>query len=149
MSEKDIKACFCSFVSYSSVQDSFPRSLGTSRRSFRGLPLPCPMTMHTALLVAALAGAAYSAPQLINLDTIALDFPPPDLVKAPINVESNIPPAASTNAIIPLESISAKKRDLDKRDGDCSPYPAGSGPVPSPDTPAAFQSNSEFAARSH
>ena len=107
------------------------------------------MTMHTALLVAALAGVVYSAPQLINLDAIALDFPPPDLVKAPINVESNIPPAASTNAIIPLESTSAKKRDLDKRDGDCSPYPTGSGPVPSPDTPAAFQSNSEFAACLH
>ena len=103
------------------------------------------MTMHTALCIAALAGIVYSVPQVINLDAIALDFPPPDLVKAPINVESNIPPVASTHAITPLQSIPAKKRDLEKRDGDCSPYPAGSGPVPSPDTPAAFQSDPDFA----
>lgn len=99
--------------------------------------------MRTTLCVAALVGAV--APQLINLDAIALDFSPPELVKAPINVESDIPPTASPNAITPLKSISAKKRDLERRDGDCSPYPAGSGPVPSPDTPAAFQADPDFA----
>lgn len=110
--------------------------------------------MHTALFIAALTSVAHAAPrpQLINLDEIALDFSPPELVKAPINVESDIPAAPSaTDVITPLQSISAQKRRLvEKRDGDCSPYPAGSGPVPSPDTPSAFQSDGEFAVyRSH
>ena len=100
--------------------------------------------MHTALYLAALASVAYS--QLINLDVIALDFAPPELVPAPLNVESDIPAALSAPAVIPLQSVSTKKRDLiDKRDGDCSPYPAGSGPVPNPDTPSAFLSDPEFA----
>ena len=105
--------------------------------------------MHTTLCIAALAGVVYSAPQLINLDKIALDFPPPELVKAPVNVVSNIPPDVTADAIVPLESVSLKKRGLEvkKRDGDCSPYPAGSGPVPSPDTPEAFQSDPDFAVR--
>lgn len=105
--------------------------------------------MHTALCIAALAGLAYSAPQLINLDEIALDFAKPVLVKAPVNVVSNIPAPSIAPTILPLLSTSAKKRDLEveKRDGDCSPYPAGSGPVPSPDTPAAFQSDPDFAVR--
>lgn len=105
--------------------------------------------MYTAFSIAALAGVAYSAPQLINLDAIALDFAPPVLVKAPVNVVSNIPVPSEAADIIPLQSSSAKKRDLEveKRDGDCSPYPAGSGPVPSPDTAAAFQSDPDFAVR--
>lgn len=100
--------------------------------------------MHTTLYLAALASVAYS--QLINLDAIALDFSPPELVKAPLNVESDIPVAPTADAIIPLQSVSAKKRELiEKRDGDCSPYPAGSGPVPNPDTPSAFLSDPDFA----
>ena len=99
------------------------------------------MTMRRTLCIAALAGIAHSAPQLINLAEIASDFPPPVLVKAPINVISNVPAPSAPVDIIPLQSSSAKKRDLqvEKRDGDCSPYPAGSGPVPTPDTPAAFK----------
>lgn len=103
--------------------------------------------MRTALCLAILASVAHSAPQpqLINLDTIALDYAPPELVEAPINVQSDIPAASTPNAITPLQSVSAEKRDLENRDGDCSPYPAGSGPVPSPDTPSAFQSDPDFA----
>ena len=103
--------------------------------------------MRTTLCIAALAGVAYSAPQLINLDQIATDFAPPVLVKAPFNVVSNIPASSTPAAVVPLQSASAKKRDvqMEKRDGDCSPYPAGSGPVPTPDTPSAFQSDPDFA----
>ena len=103
--------------------------------------------MHTTLYLAALAGVAYSAPQMINLDEIAKE-PAPVLVQAPVNVVSDIPPDATAEAIIPLASVAATKRDLlnlGKRDGDCSPYPAGSGPVPTPDTPEAFQSDPDFA----
>ena len=117
-------------------------------------PFYSSVTMHTAILLAALASVAYSAPkpQTINLDAIALDFAPPELVTAPVNVESDIPEPSAPDAITPLQSVSAKKRDLvekrdlvAKRDGDCSPYPTGSGPVPSPDTPSAFQSDADFA----
>ena len=104
--------------------------------------------MHTTLCIAALVGIAYSAPQLIDLDKIAAD-PAPVLVKPPVNVVSDTPPDVAAPAVVPLTSVSAKKRglDMEKRDGDCSPYPAGSGPVPTPDTPAAFQSDPDFAVR--
>ena len=104
--------------------------------------------MHTALCIAALAGVAYSAPQLINLDKIAA-APKPELVKAPVNVVENIAPDVASDPIVPLVSVSATKRDLElqKRDGDCSPYPTGSGPVPTPDTAEAFQADPEFAVR--
>ena len=105
--------------------------------------------MHTATLcIAALAGIAYSAPQVMPLDAIAAE-PAPVLVKAPVNTVTDDPPDVPAAAIVPLTSVAAKKRDLDveKRDGDCSPYQAGSGPVPSPDTPEAFQSDPDFAVR--
>ena len=99
--------------------------------------------MHTVLYLAALASVVYS--QLINLDKIALDFAPPELVTAPLNVESDIPATLTADAVDPLQSVSTKKRELiEKRDGDCSPYPAGSGPVPNPDSPSAFLSDPEF-----
>ena len=104
--------------------------------------------MRSALCIAALAGVAFSAPQLIDLDEIALDFPPPQLVKAPVNVVSNVPPASTADAIVPIPTEATKKKrsiELERRDGDCSPYPAGSGPVPTPDTPEAFQSDPDFA----
>ena len=102
--------------------------------------------MHTTLCIAALVGAAYSAPQSINLDSIAA-APAPVMETPPYNVEMDIPPDAPADAIVPLQSTPAKKRDLEveKRDGDCSRYPAGSGPVPSPDTPEAFQADADFA----
>ena len=102
--------------------------------------------MHTTLCIAALVGVAYSAPQMMNLDSVAA-FPAPEMVKAPLNVETDIPPDAPADAIVPLQSTTAKKRDLEveKRDGDCSPYPPGAGPVPSSDTPEAFQADPDFA----
>ena len=96
--------------------------------------------MHRALCIAALASLACSAPQAIDLDEIAIDFPPPDFVEAPFNVVSDIPQTSTPAVIVPIPTGSANE----KRDGDCSPYP-GSGPVPSPDTPAVFQSDPEFA----
>ena len=102
--------------------------------------------MHTALYLVALASVTHS--QLINLDAIAQDFAPPDLVRAPANVQSDIPPASTPEEITPLQSAAVRKRDfVEKRDGDCSPYPVGSGPVPSPDTPSAFLSDPDFAVR--
>ena len=99
--------------------------------------------MRSALCLVALASVVSS--QLINLDAIALDFDPPELVKAPINVESDTPAVSDSDAITPLQSTSEKRDLVDKRDGDCSPYKAGSGPVPTPDTTDAFLSDPDFA----
>ena len=146
---KGIKICMFPLISHSSafLSQAF-QHLHRSRASFLQSSYSS-VTMRTTLCIAALAGVAYSAPQLINLDEIAADFAPPVLVKAPVNVVSNIPASSTPDAVIPLQSASAKKRDLkvEKRDGDCSPYPAGSGPVPTPDTPDAFQSDPDFAVR--
>lgn len=108
--------------------------------------------MYNSFILAALATllSALPSPQLMNLDAIAAD-PAPVLVKAPVNVVSDTPPDVAAAAIQPLTSISpSSKRDLavEKRDGDCSPYATGSGPVPSPDTVEAFESFPTFAVHS-
>lgn len=73
-------------------------------------------------------------PQLIDLAGVDA-APDPVLVSAPIDVTSD-----------PVE-----KRDvgLVERDGTCAPQPAGSGPVPTPDTAAAFTSSAELAVSIH
>ena len=96
--------------------------------------------MYRTLCIAALAGLTCSAPQAIDLDEIATDFPPPELVKAPFDVVSDIPPMSTPAAIVPIPTGSVNE----KRDAACSPYP-GTGPVPSPDTPDAFHSYPDFA----
>lgn len=108
--------------------------------------------MYAAFILAALAtlSSALPSPQLINLNAIAQE-PAPVLVKAPVNVVSDIPPDVTAAPIEALTSTNpSSKRDLavDKRDGDCSPYAPGSGPVPSPDTVEAFQSFPAFAVTS-
>ncbi|KAL8927481.1 MAG: hypothetical protein Q9208_002286 [Pyrenodesmia sp. 3 TL-2023] len=82
-------------------------------------------------LVAIAAAAPAPSPQLIDLAGVDA-APDPVLVSAPIDVTSD-----------PVE-----KRDvgLVKRDATCAPQPAGSGPVPTPDTAAAFTSSAELAA---
>ena len=144
--EKDIKARMFPLVPHSSVKHS------RHFLSIWGLTATyciLSMTMRTVFCIAALAGVAYSTPQLMDLNAIATDFAPPVLVEAPVNVVSNIPASSTAPEILPLQTDSAKKRNLEvaKRDGDCSPYPTGSGPVPTPDTPAAFQSDPDFAVR--
>ena len=78
-------------------------------------------------LVAITAAAPAPSPQLIDLAAIdaAAD---PQLVSAPLDVAFDKP---------------SKKRDvtLSKRDGNCAVQPAGSGPVPSPDTASAFSAD--------
>lgn len=81
--------------------------------------------MYRALCVAALAGLDCSALQAIDLDEIAIDFPPPELVRAPFDVISDIPPMATRAAIVTIQTGSANE----KRGTACSPYP-GTGPVP-------------------
>ncbi|KAL8951362.1 MAG: hypothetical protein Q9222_002663 [Ikaeria aurantiellina] len=84
-------------------------------------------------LVAIAAAAPAPSPQLIDLAAIEA-APDPVLVSAPLDVLSDIP---------------HKKRDVIgkmKRDGNCATQPPGSGPVSTPDTVEAFQSNGDLQA---
>ncbi|KAL8720270.1 MAG: hypothetical protein Q9225_002838 [Loekoesia sp. 1 TL-2023] len=92
--------------------------------------------MRSACILSALvaiAGAAPApSPQLIDLAAIDA-APDPVLVSAPLDVVSDTP---------------SKKRDVIpvKRDGNCAVQPAGSGPVPTPDTAEAFSANQDLQA---
>lgn len=106
--------------------------------------------MYTPFVLAALAvlTSALPSPQLIDLVAIG-NYPDSVRVTAPIDKEVDVAASVPAAPIKPLTSIgSSSKRDLtvEKRDGDCSPYPTGSGPVPSPDTVDAFASFPTFAA---
>ncbi|KAL8874653.1 MAG: hypothetical protein Q9174_000058 [Haloplaca sp. 1 TL-2023] len=74
-------------------------------------------------LVAVVAAAPAPSPQLIDLAAVEA-APDPVLVSAPLVVTSDSP--------------------LRKRDETCVPQPAGSGPVPEPDTAAAFRASQEL-----
>ncbi|KAL8732057.1 MAG: hypothetical protein Q9166_003010 [cf. Caloplaca sp. 2 TL-2023] len=83
-------------------------------------------------LVAVAAAAPAPSPQLIDLAGVDA-APDPVFVSAPLDVATDKP---------------LKKRDMTmtKRDGNCAPQPAGSGPVSIPDTVAAFQANLDLQA---
>ena len=105
--------------------------------------------MQLPVLVLALLGLA--RPQLIDLDKINA-YPDPVLVSAPLVKVSDDPPNVPASSVEPIKiaigttvapaSLAARRPRrsavLDKRDGNCTAQPAGSGPVPSPDTADAF-----------
>lgn len=107
--------------------------------------------MYTPFIFAALAAltSALPSPQLIDLVAIGA-YPDSVRVTAPIDIVTDVVASVPAAPVNPLTSIiSSSKRDMtvEKRDGDCSPYPTGSGPVPSPDTVNAFESFPTFAVR--
>lgn len=83
-------------------------------------------------LMAIAAAAPAPSPQLIDLAAIDA-APDPVMVSAPLVVLSDQP---------------SKKRDVTpvKRDGNCAVQPAGSGPVPTPDTAEAFLADQDLQA---
>jgi len=114
------------------------------------------MYRHVAVAALAFVTLPFAASQLMDLDAIAA-APDPVLVTPPDNVVQNTPPDVpapriipiTTDALSPTNTPSKVKRShaLAKRDGDCSPQPKGSGPVPSPDTVDAFEAFPTFAVR--
>lgn len=105
--------------------------------------------MYCGVGVAAMValGLPFAASQLIDLDAVAA-APDPVLVTPPIDVSQNIPADVPAAPIVPLTtdvpSRIKRSHSLFERDGDCSPQPAGSGPVPTPDTVDAFESFPTF-----
>ena len=106
--------------------------------------------MHFSILAFAVVGTtlALPHPQDIDLDGVVAAGPPV-FVTPPYDVVSNIPTLLTTTSVAPIATDgpdSRKRNDIDvgKRDGTCAAQPAGSGPVPSPDTVAAFQSDPDL-----
>lgn len=101
--------------------------------------------MRSAFIFPVLASLAAAAPQPqgIVLDVIAsID---PVLVTPAYDVVSQSATAAPTSSITPITTDAVGLR---KRDGNCAPQPAGSGPVPTLDTAEAFVSYPQFAVSS-
>ncbi|KAL8903155.1 MAG: hypothetical protein Q9171_007497 [Xanthocarpia ochracea] len=109
--------------------------------------------MRSTCLVAALAGLAYAAPrpQSINFEELdaaevpAVTGPAPEALVEPVTYSEQVAKAEAA-AEVTEELSSPAKRGLVARgvNDPCSPQPAGSGPVPTPDTAAAFLAFPEF-----
>lgn len=100
--------------------------------------------MRYSLVLSALAGLTLAAPQNIDYDGVEA-APDPVFTAAPFDVVAQTPPPAPTSSIEPITTpISKRATRVQKRDGDCARQPPGSGPVPTPDTVAAFTSYSAF-----
>ncbi|KAL9021168.1 MAG: hypothetical protein Q9185_001569 [Variospora sp. 1 TL-2023] len=88
--------------------------------------------MRSACVISALVAIAAAAPaptpQLIDIATVDA-APEPVMVSAPFGVTTD-------------KALEKREAFMLKRDGDCAPQPAGSGPVPTPDTDAAFLADS-------
>ena len=128
--------------------------------------------MHYAVLPVLLGAAGFVGAQKIEIDKVAA-LPGPELVSAPLVKVKDDPPDVEAPPVKPLttkptkfdtkaDTKAATKADVQaarlrrvrrspelivKRDGDCSPQPTGAGPVPTPDTAAAFVSYSSFSVR--
>ena len=106
--------------------------------------------MRSSFLALGLIGTAFALPrpQDIDLDGVAA-AEPPVIVTPPYDVAVNTPAVLTTTSAAPIPTDdldSRKRRDIavEKRDGTCAAQPAGSGPVPSPDTVAAFQTDPDL-----
>src|SRR6266536_2679951 len=110
--------------------------------------------MRAAALVVDLAAltAASPVPQEIDIDGVEAAGPPPS-VSVPMGVGAVGPIVVPYNPTSVYDdtqaSISAnhlpQKLGIQRRDA-CASQPAGSDPIPSPDTPSAFVSFTSFAA---
>ena len=93
----------------------------------------------------AAAVIAAPSPQLIDVDGVDA-APDPEFVAAPVDVASDTAPPAATEVMTPATTdVSKRSLTLKPRDGNCAVQPAGSGPVPSPDTSKAFSAYPGFA----
>lgn len=106
--------------------------------------------MLSALLVAALAGvtSAIPTPQEITIPS-ATD---PVLFTVPLDIKSNTIQKAASAPVKPITSSTLKSKSgeiLTKRNGTCATQPAGSGPIPTPDTAYAFMADPELQASYH
>ena len=111
--------------------------------------------MLSALLLSMLVGLSLGAPhpQEISFDDV-LAAGAPVIVTPALNVvaqTASVAPtakvASSAAAAIATDPATVDKRSLRKRNGTCAAQLKDSGPVPSPDTPAAFSADLDLQVR--
>ncbi|KAL8831695.1 MAG: hypothetical protein Q9191_000705, partial [Dirinaria sp. TL-2023a] len=95
--------------------------------------------MRCVLFLPTLFTLAVAVPKPQLIDTQAVEAAPDPVLVAP-------PYDVSSGTLTTAGSAIALQRQGIKRDGDCTPQPAGFGPVATPDTPNAFLSNPDFSA---
>ena len=103
--------------------------------------------MRQSAVFAALAAlaAATPVPQLLDLAAI---IPPEEVapnVTIPMGKGATSQVVTYVAPVLPSKAPAPSGTPLAKRDGDCSPQPAGSGPTASPDTDAGFLAFQPFA----
>lgn len=84
-----------------------------------------------AALAALTVASPHPRPQFLDL----ADVIPPSEVAPPVKIPMGL---GAVSDVLPVGDV------ISKRDGDCSPQPAGSGPKPAQDTPSAFTSDTDF-----
>ena len=103
--------------------------------------------MRYSLIFSTLAGLAVAIPQKIDIAGVDA-APDPVFVAAPLDVISDQPSPAPTKPVEPITSkVSKRGLQVQRRDGNCAPQQPGPGPVPTPDTPAAFTAYADFKVR--
>jgi len=111
------------------------------------------LKMLSALLVAALAGVTSAIPTPQEITIPAHDLAAhPVLFTVPLDVVSNTPQKAAPALVKPITSstLKAKRGEiLTKRNGTCATQPAGSGPIPTPDTADAFMADPKLQVHHH
>ena len=111
--------------------------------------------MLSAIIVFTFAALCLAAPhpQGISFDDVlaagapVIVTPALDVVAQTVSVTPSAQVASSAAAAIATDPATADKPTLTKRDGTCAAQPKGSGPVPSPDTAAAFSADPDLHVR--
>ncbi len=105
--------------------------------------------MYVATLLLGLAAVANASPmpQEISYAAVASPIPSPTIS---IGVASQVvtynPKAAASQVSAEISASHLPQKFKKRTDGSCAVQPLGAGPVPSPDTPAAFEAYQPFAA---
>ncbi len=101
------------------------------------------------LLLLALAGVSNGSPvpQEISYAVVASPIPSPTISIGVASQVVTYNPHAAESQVSAAVMISPLPQKINKRtNGNCATQPVGAGPVPSPDTPAAFEAYKPFAA---
>jgi hypothetical protein len=105
------------------------------------------MYAATLLLGLAVVGNASPMPQEISYAAVASPIPSPTIsVGVASQVVTYNPKAAASQVSAALSSSHLPQKINKRTNGNCAVQPVGAGPVPTPDTPAAFEAYQPFAA---
>ena len=106
--------------------------------------------MRSALILSAFVAVAFAIPRPQDMEYAPSDdLPAPDKLgpdySSTVEIVDYNPAAATASAVAAVEEAPPSSTPYEKRSGACEPQSAGHGPVPVPDTPAAFLADGDFA----